>query len=179
MKTSKLQKLAWVLFALTLGTGTLAAQEKGIGKKALVQNGKKITCVESISNLTMKQVEAISKMETKHQSQIDNLREKMQSTNDFNEKKQIRNEMLENVVTHRSEVKKLLTENQQKEYDMHQLRGNNFGNHRAINRGRKGNSRGGGNHAAQGFAQGIRGNCNRVGYGKGNQQNNGNCRRFN
>ena len=171
MKISKLQKFAGVFFALALGTSTLFAQGWRDGNRALVQNYERITCVDYLSDLTDEQVETITALEGKHQEQMDVLRDKRRSTTNWEEKDLIREEMLENVVAHRNEVRNQLNENQQKEYDLLQLRGNNFRNQR-VGYGRAGY----GNR--QGFAPGNRGGGRGAGYGRGNAPYYRNCPRY-
>ncbi len=172
MKISKLQKFAGVFFALALGTGTLLAQGGRNNNRVFAQNNEKITCVNYLSDLTDEQVDAITELETKHQEQMDGLRDKRRATTNFEEKDLLREEMLKSVAAHRTEVRKLLTENQQKEYDLLQLQGNNFRNQRA---GYKQQGRGYGTR--QGFTGNRRG-FNGAGYGRGTIQNR-NCIRFN
>lgn len=179
MKISKLQKFAWVFFALALGTSTLFAQGWRNGNRTIAQNNQAGSCVNLISDLTDKQIDAINELETKHQEEMDALREKRRATVNFEEKDLIREEMLENIVDHRSEVKELLNEDQQKEFEMLQLRGNNFRNQNS-----NGNFQGRGRAARQGNAMGFR-NGNR-GFGNGpvgrqnfNNRNFGNCPRWN
>ncbi|QGY44390.1 hypothetical protein GM418_12195 [Maribellus comscasis] len=172
MKISKLQKFAWVFLALALGTSTLFAQGWRNGNRAFAQNNEKITCLNYLSDLTDEQVESITALENKHQEQMDVLRDKRRATTNWDEKDIIREEMLENVVGHRMEVKKLLTEDQQKEYELLQLRGNNYRNQRMAYQ--RGNGAGYGNQ--QGFARGNRGGSRGAGYGRGYYRN---CPRFN
>lgn len=172
MKISKLQKFAWVFFALALGTSTLFAQGWRNGNRAFAQNNEKITCVNYLSDLTDEQLETITALENKHQEQMDVLRDKRRATTNWDEKDLIREEMLERIVDHRAEVKKQLTEDQQKEYELLQLRGNNFRNQRTAYQ--RGNGAGYGNR--QGFARGNRGGARGAGYGRGNYPN---CPRFN
>ena len=172
MKTSKLQKFAWVFFALALGTSTLFAQGWRNGNRAFAQNNENVTCINYLSDLTDEQVNEITALDEKHQKEMDVLRDKRRATTNWDEKDLIREEMLENIVDHRVEVKNLLTEDQQKEYDLLQLRGNNFRNQRAAYQ--RGNGPGYGNQ--QGFARGNRGGAGGAGYGRGNYRN---CPRFN
>ena len=179
MKISKLQKFAWVFFALALGTGTVFAQGWRNGNRAFAQNNERITCTNFISGLTDEQVASISGLETAHKKQMDVLRDKRRSTTNWEEKDLIREEMLENVVAHRNEVKKLLNEDQQKEYDLLHLRKNNFRNQQVACQRKSGNFQGRGNGAGQGFARGNRAGCRGAGYGRGNTQYYRNCPRIN
>ena len=172
MKISKLQKFAGVFFALALGTSTLFAQGWRNSNRTLVQNSERVTCVNYLSDLTDEQVETIASLEAKHQEQMGVLREKRRATTNWDEKDLIREEIMENVVAHHNEVRNLLNENQQKEFDLLQLRGNNFRNQR-VGCGRAGY----GNQ--QGFAPGNRGGGRGAGYGRGNAQYYRNCPRFN
>ncbi|MCG6188210.1 hypothetical protein [Maribellus maritimus] len=172
MKISKLKKFAGVFFALALGTSTLFAQGWRNGNRAFAQNNERVTCVNYLPDLTDDQVESITALENKHQEQMDVLRDKRRATANWDEKDIIREEMLENVVAHRMEVKKLLTEDQQKEYELLQLRGNNYRNQRMAYQ--RGNGAGYGNQ--QGFARGNRGGSRGAGYGRGYYRN---CPRFN
>ncbi len=179
MKISKLQKFAWVFFTLALGTSTLFAQGWRNGNRTIAQNSKNVTCVNYLSDLTDEQVNEITALDEKHQEKMDVLRDKRRATTNWDEKDIIREEMLENIVDHRSEVKELLNENQQKEFELLQLRGNNFRNQNS-----NGNFQGRGRVARQGNAMGFR-NGNR-GFGNGqagrqnfNNRNFGNCPRWN
>jgi len=163
MKISKLQKFAWVFFALILGATTLFAQGWRNGNRAFVQNNQNAPCLNEISGLTEDQSAKISELNEKLQNAMNELRTERRSTVDPIEKNEIRGEMLKKVKVHREEVKSLLTEEQQKEYDQLSPRGNNFGNQRG-----NGNFRGRGQFKGQRFAA-NRGNgyCgNRAGYGQ-------------
>ena len=170
MKISKLQKFAWVFFALALGTTTLFAQGWRNGNRAFAQNNQNAPCLNLISGLTEEQSAKITQLNEKHQEAMDELRTERRSTIDAIEKNEIRGEMLKKVKAHREEVKSLLTEEQQKQYDQLYARGNNYGNQRG-----NGNFRGRGQFCGQqGFAgnrgKGCRGN--RAGYGQRMRGNN-------
>lgn len=164
MKVSKLQKFAWVFFALALGTTTLFAQGWRNGNRTFVQNNQIAPCLTQISGLTEEQSAKIAELNENHQTAMTELRNERRSTVDPIEKNEIRGKMLKNVKAHREEVKNLLTEEQQKQYDQLYFRGNNFGNQRG-----NGNFRGRGQFTGQqGFAANRRGGCrgNRAGYGQ-------------
>jgi len=175
MKISKLQKFAGVFFTLVLGTSALSAQGWRNWDRAFVQNNERITCVNYISGLSDDQVKAITGLETKHQEQMDVLRDKRRATVNWEEKDLIREEMLENVVAHRDEVRKLLNGDQQKEYDLLQLRGNNFRNQRVG----YGYAQGRGYGNGQGYVRGNRGCYRGAGCRRGNIQNYRNSPQFN
>lgn len=173
MKISKLQKFAWVFLALALGTTSLFAQGWRNGNRTFVQNNQEIYCVEVLTNLTDDQVSSITELEDKHQETMDELRNQRRSTVDLDEKDKIRENMLENVVAHRSEVKNLLTEEQQKEYELLQLRGNKFRNQRAINQRGNRSSLGNGRQGFTGSSRGgWRGNGNGAGFRQENNRQN-------
>ena len=163
MKISKLQKFAWVFFALVLGTTSLFAQGFGNRNRAFAQNNQNYSCVNSISELTEDQVTDINNLQEEHWEAMAGLREKMWAATSLEEKNAIRDEMLESVVSHRSAVKQLLSEEQQKEFDISQLRGNG-----CRNQGTFGQRRGNGSPGA-GFGRGNnRGNrSGRMGNGNG------------
>jgi hypothetical protein len=75
-------------------------------------------------------------LETSHQEAMAELRVKQRSTFDPIEKNEIRGDMLKRVKAHRDEVRNLLTEDQQKQYDLLQTR-NNYGG-RGFVQGRRG-----------------------------------------
>ena len=171
MKLSKLSKLAWVFFALTVTSTTLFAQGWRNGKQA--GNGLNNNCINQVSGLTDEQKTKIDVLNETHQVKMGELRTQRQSTIDAIEKSEIRTTMLKNVKAHRDEVKSLLTAEQQKEYDLLQARGN-YGNGRG-----NGNFQGRGQGHGQQFAGNQRcgARTNRggsgQGYGRGNRQNQG------
>jgi hypothetical protein len=198
MKNSKLQKLAWVFFALSLATITAFGQGRGNGNRYYQnQNGN---CLQSIQGLTEKQQKQIQKMEDEHQDGMAKLREKRRSTAGAIEKSEIRTEMLKKVEAHRKEVRGMLTEDQQKQYDQLHAYGN-YGRNQNVGRGqanfvvrgngnrnfvRRGNRGGNFIHGNQGgcysntnfrgtrgsFQQGYgRGAGNRAGFVRGNNRN--------
>jgi hypothetical protein len=168
---SKLNKFAWVFFALALGTSTLFAQGWRNGKQAV--NSRNNYCINQVSGLTDEQKTKIDGLNETHQVKMSELRTQRQSTTDAIEKSEIRTTMLKNVKAHRNEVKSLLTAEQQKEYDLLQARGN-YGNGRG-----NANFQGRGQGRGQQFAgnQGCGAHTNRgggrQGYGRGNRQNQG------
>ncbi|MDB4583906.1 Spy/CpxP family protein refolding chaperone [Draconibacterium sp.] len=178
MKLSKLQKLAWVFFALALATTSVYSQNWRNGNRNVQnQNG---TCLNYISDLTEKQQKQILELEEKHQEEMAELRNQRRATFDAIEKNEIRGEMLKKVKAHRNAAKNFLNENQQKQYDqLHSFgfygRGQNF-----ANRNGNGNFKGRGmNGGKQQFAGGNRGgrcyaNGNNYGRGYGRSYNSGN-----
>jgi len=187
MKTSKLINVAWVFFALVLTTTSVFAQR---GRRAnAVQNNQNLPCLVQISDLSEDQKESIKELEVDHQKKMAELRIERRSIVNAVEKSEIRTEMLKNVEAHRNEVKSLLTEEQQAQYD--QLQASvGYGRNQGFRQGR-GNAnlnrqgRGNGNAGFRGQGNGC---GNRVyargqGQGRGNKNGNqgrrGNCIRLN
>jgi hypothetical protein len=171
MKISKLSKFAWIFFVLATGTTTLFAQGWRNGNRAFVQNNQNAPCLTQITDLTQEQSDKIAQLNKKHQEAMTELRDERRSTTDLIEKNEIRGTMLKKVNAHREEVKGLLTDEQQKQYDQFYARGNNFGSQRG-----NGNFRGRGQfRGQQGFAanrgNGCRGNRN----GNGQRMRDNSC----
>ncbi len=164
MKISKLQKFAGLFIALALGTMTISAQGYGRGNRAFAQNNRNVTCVNYLSGLSDKQAEKITALETKHQEEMSVLRQKRRSTANWDEKNQVRDEMLENVASHREGVRNLLNKDQQKEYDQLLSQGKKYRNQPNCCAGAQ--SRG--NKAGKNYSRGRN--------GRGNNQR---CQRFN
>ena len=124
MKKSRLQKFAWVFFALALGTTTAVAQ--GWRNSNRLNNGQNYLCLQQISNLTEEQKSSIAELREQHQSEMADLRQERRSTTDVAEKTSVRNKMLEKTESHRDAVKNLLTEEQRKEFETLHARNSNF-----------------------------------------------------
>lgn len=141
----KTRKFAIILIALMLGTSMIYAQgRRNFNRPGYGYGYGPGTCLTVLSDLTEDQKAKITALETAHQETMAELRVKQRSTYEPIEKNEIRGEMLKKVKSHREEVKKLLTEEQQKQYDLLQAR-NNYG--------------------GRGFAPGRRGNRRPAGYG--------------
>lgn len=168
MKTSKLRKLAWVFFALALGTTTVFAQGWKNGKNS--NNNQNQACLNQISDLSEEQKTKIQEMESIHQKEMTVLRDERRSTVDAIEKNEIRGEMLKNVKSHQTAVRILLSEEQQNQYALLHARNQNSGNKNCTGM-RSGNNNGAGK---QQLAQGSRAECkgNQTGMEQGNQNNN-------
>jgi hypothetical protein len=116
MKTGK---FAFVLIALILGTSMIYAQgRRNFNRPGYGYGYGSGTCLTVFSNLTEDQKAKITELETAHQEAMAELRVKQRSTFEPIEKNEIRGEMLKKVQAHRDEVKNLLTEEQQKQYDL-------------------------------------------------------------
>ena len=158
MKTSNLQKLAWVFFALVLTTATVFAQGSRRANNN-VQNNQHLPCLTQLSNLSEEQKAKIEKLEASHQEAMADLRQQRQATVNAVEKSEIRTTMLKNVEAHRNKVKSLLTEEQQVQYNQLQASAG-YGQNQVYNQ-RRGN--GDFNRQGRGNA-----NFNRQGRGNGN-----------
>ncbi len=157
MKTSKLRKLAGVFFALALGTTTLLAQGYRYQNNRYLS--RENACLNQISNLTEEQRNTILELENTHQEIMAQLRAERRSTINIDEKDEIRSRMLNQVDTHQNEVKNMLTESQQKEYDLLHYRANNERNNFQEFGQQNGNKPGYCRNGGQQFSRGSRGNC--------------------
>ncbi len=173
MKISKLSKFAWVIFALASGNSPIFAQGFGHQNNRSFSSGE--PCLTQISDLSADQKDKILEMGNVQQETMAELRNERRATTDFTEKQEIRDKMLARVEEHQSEVKNLLTENQQKEYDLLHYRGNNFRkNSQSAQQGNRYNSAKGQNRGNQ-FASGNKNGCK----GKQNNYRQGKNRQFN
>lgn len=166
MKTSELKKLAGVFFALTIGFSPVFGQGWRNGKNMV--NLQNYPCTQVISGLSDEQKTKITNLEASHQETMAALRKERQSTTDVIEKYDIRGEMLKKVFAHRKEVRNLLTEEQQTEYDMLHSGGNFYRNQPRGNAFR-GNQAFRGN---RGYAPGYNCRCQGNGYGFRNRPGN-------
>lgn len=129
-------KFVWIFIALMLGSTIVFAQGWRNGRCINNYNGEgQWTCVNVLSDITDEQKEKISELETAHQKAMAELRVDMRSTNEPLKKNEIRGEMIKKVQTHRNEVRNLLTEEQQKQYDLLQTVTANRGRRIAAARG--------------------------------------------
>jgi hypothetical protein len=115
----KIGKFAIILIALMLGTSMIYAQgRRNFNRPGYGYGYGPGTCLTVLSDLTEDQKAKITALETTHQESMAELRVKQRSTFEPIEKNEIRGEMLKKVQAHRNEVKSLLTEEQQKQYDL-------------------------------------------------------------
>lgn len=168
MNISKLSKFAWAFFALVLGTATVFGQGRRNGNNACYNQNQ--VCINHISDLSDDQKSKILEMNNIHQKEMAELRDQRLSTADAIEKNDIRGKMLRNVKVHREEVKNLLNEKQQKQYD--ELFTGTLNNYQT----QRGNS----NFRGSGQCQGRQGFGRNQKNGRGGNQNfNRGCFRFN
>lgn len=134
----KTKKFTFILIALMLGTTIINAQgRRNFNRPGYGYGYGPGTCLTVLPDLTEDQQAKISALETAHQEAMAELRVKQRSTFEPIEKNEIRGEMLKKVQAHRKEVKNLLTEEQQKQYDMLHARAN-FGGRGFAPGGRRG-----------------------------------------
>ncbi len=136
-------KFAWIFIALMLGSTIVFAQGWRNGRcTGYNVDNRQGVCLNILSDLSDEQMEKITELNTAHQKAMAELRTEMRSTNDLVKKNEIRGEMLQQVQAHRNEVRNLLTEEQQKQYDLLQTatgnRGNGFAAARDGGRGQAG-----------------------------------------
>ena len=120
MKTHYFAKFALVIVIVATVTSTTFAQ-RGVYANRMINNQvdfSQPTCINQIADLTDKQVEKIKALEEKHQTKMNEFRTERRSTIDLNEKNTAREEMDKMVAAHQSDVKSLLTEEQQNQYDL-------------------------------------------------------------
>ncbi len=179
MNISKLSKFAWAFFALALTTTTVFGQGYRNSNNAFYNQNQ--VCLNQIADLTDEQKTKIEELEISHQKVMTELREERQSTRDAIEKNEIRGTMLKTVKAHRETVRNLLTEEQQKQFDLLRTNGINYGNRNNGN----GNFKGRQQFNGQQMFAGNCGNCcrgkgmGRQGNGRGNRQFKGCNRNFN
>lgn len=115
MKKSKLENIAWAIFALALSSTIAVAQ--GPGARNNYYQQQNAGCLYNISNISEEQQQQIAELQEQHQRQMAELRTKRRSTVDVVKKSEIRTEMLKKTETYRNEVRRLLTAGQQAEFD--------------------------------------------------------------
>lgn len=142
----------WIFIALMLSSAVVSAQGWRYRRLAANNGGaRQGMCLNLISDLSSEQKEKITQLVSEHQKAMDELRTEQRSNFDPIEKNEIRGEMLKKVQAHRNEIRNLLTEEQQKQYDLLQVVQGNRGRGFAAN-GR--GSRGRGGFCRQGFRGG-------------------------
>ena len=165
MKTRKIRKLTLVFLTLILTGSTIFAQgwrganRPGYGGNSnWISDTVQFTCVNLIQDLTEDQKSEIISLENAHQKTMAELRTERRSTFDAIGKNEIRGKMLKQVASHRDEVRNLLTEEQQQQYDLLQAR--NQGRRQGFAQGRRNAPRRGGFAAGNGVGKGRRANQN-------------------
>lgn len=116
MKTRSIIGIFMTLMLISIGG--FAQGRRMMPCWAFANDSTPLTCINVISDLTQEQKAKITELEAKHQSGMNELRVKQRSTYDLSEKNKVREEMIQKVISHRTEVRNLLTENQKAQYDM-------------------------------------------------------------
>lgn len=184
MKTRKIGKLTLVFLTLVLTGSTIFAQgwrggnRQGYGRNLnWATDSVRPTCVNLIQDLTEDQKTEIKSLETNHQKAMAELRAERRSTVDAIEKNEIRGKMLKQVQSHRNEVRNLLNEEQQQQYDLLQAR--NQGRMQGFAQGRRNVPCGAGLTAGNRFGRGRAAGCGRGRNGVGRGYNRGGAGNFN
>lgn len=126
-----MKKMTLLMVALMMGATTIFAQGWRTTNRPGNVDGPRFgaygpgTCIMLLPDLSGEQKEKITAMEVDHQKEMVELRVKQRSAVDLLEKHEIRGEMLKKVLAHRSAVRDLLTEEQQKQLDLLQSRNAN------------------------------------------------------
>ena len=152
MKTSRLIKFAWVFFALLISNYTLSAQSRRMDQNDPATNSNR-SVIGKLSGLTTTQQEQIGQIENGYQLVMGELRTQMQNAVDVNEKNALRSEMQQLSQNHQTNIKRLLTKEQKKEYN--KLLAENRPAQTPQGRG-KGNGQGQGRGGMRGGGQGKR-----------------------
>ncbi|MGM0622206.1 MAG: Spy/CpxP family protein refolding chaperone [Bacteroidota bacterium] len=153
----KTKNFVWMFIALMLTSTTLLAQgRRNVNQPGYGYGYGQGTCLAVLPDLTEEQQAKITELEAAHQEAMAELRVEQRSTFEPVEKSEIRTEMLKKVQAHRNEVRNLLTEDQQKQYDLLQAR-NNYGR-KGFAQGRRGGRGPAGFQGRGGRGRGYRGN---------------------
>ena len=143
MKTQakKVVNLAFVLILITVTTQSFGQRGRNVNN-----------CCQNIPNLTEEQENQIDELRSDHMEKMSELRQERRATADIDKKRKIRETMLDERETHRTEIHSLLTEEQQAYFDKnnrsmrsYNARNNNNCGNKKAGKGRgngKGNSRG-------------------------------------
>lgn len=172
MKTLKIRRLALVFLTLVLTGSTVFAQGWRGGNRAgygrnlnWAADTMQLTCINMIQGLTEGQIIEIQSLESEHQKAMAQLRTERRSTVDAIEKNEIRGEMLKRVKAHREEVRDLLTEEQQLQYNLLQAR--NQGWRQGFAQGKRNVPGRAGFKGRNSYGRGSAG----AGYGRGRSEN--------
>lgn len=142
MKTLKIKKLTLVLLTIVLTGSTIFAQgwrggnRQGYGRNLnLPADSIHPGCVNLIQDLSQDQKAEITSLEAGHQKVMAEMRSERRSTTDAIEKNEIRGKMLKQVKIHREEVRDLLNEEQQQQYNL--LQASNQGWRQGLGQGKR------------------------------------------
>lgn len=137
MKTSTLKTASALILFTVIAALTVSAYNGG-GRNYSNSN-QPLKCVDNIPGLSQSQINAITTLENEHQKVMDQLRSERRSTTNEKAKAEIRIKMIDIRDSHRAEVKKLLTTEQQKAFEELHSKGNNHQYAREGSRSGRGN----------------------------------------
>lgn len=150
MKTSRLNRVAGIFLALTVTAG-VAVSSNNLDGKGRKNSVSQKTCINSISGLSELQKEKITAMETLHHTAMNELREKSQLSSGKTQKEEIRKQMDKQVEIHGNTIKSVLSADQQKQYILLQINGDNQKQQAHM----QGKGQGKGNGSGQGRGRGM------------------------
>ncbi|NOR76399.1 MAG: hypothetical protein GQ525_14730 [Draconibacterium sp.] len=174
MRTKFFTKLALIIVIVATVTTTTFGQRWNNANR-IANNQATITqptCINLITDLSDKQVTQIQDLEKIHQTEMDKFRSERRTTLDLSEKSIFRAEMDQKVLAHQNEVKALLTEEQQNQYNqLHTSNNPNFAQGRQMYGAGVGNN--------QAFVRGGGRGYNNVAYNRGSNRGMTNNQTFN
>lgn len=112
---SNIKKSAWVFIALFLSFSSLMGQSKKMTNKNVSNNLGSI--VNQIDGLSDDQARMIKQMEEGLKLAMNDLRTQMLATNNVSQKQALREEMQQLAISNQNSIKRLLTKDQQKDYN--------------------------------------------------------------
>lgn len=111
--------------------------------QADAQRGKSAyNCYQNIPNLTEKQQDQIDELRREHFNEMDDLRAERRATRNYDDKSDIREEMLKMREEHREDIRALLNKEQKEYFDNNTRQFRNCHDRYRSDRGRKGTGRG-------------------------------------
>lgn len=144
MKT--LKSITWVAFIGIMLMATQSFAQRGN------RTNRANNCCQNIPGLTEEQNQQIQELRTAHLNEMAELRQERRSTADWDQKDEVRDQMLQKQEEHKNEVRALLNDDQKAYFDAnYQKWGNRDGNRKgnrgkgAGGKGNRGGKMGGGN----------------------------------
>ena len=115
MKTSRLNRVAGIFFALILTAGVAVSSENADGK-GRNNPGSQQSCIPSISGLSEYQKQRINQMEAQNQAAMKDLQEKRRSATEKAQKTELKKQMEKQAESHRNSITSVLSANQQQQF---------------------------------------------------------------
>jgi hypothetical protein len=112
MKTSRLNRVAGIFFALILTAGVAVSGEIEEGK-GRNNPGAQPTCIPSISGLSEYQKQRINQLEALNQATMKELQTKRRTASEKAQKTQLKKQMDKQAENHRNSITSLLSADQQ------------------------------------------------------------------